>query len=692
MIKIPQNLKFSQTNTGDLSGNVHITKNISFDTEGRISLAPRLRSIFDSDTYTDIVHNTYEAITKFVRYSTKTWVIGTDSLYYISMGSTPYYLTLTKDATSGSPTSSIIGYLDGCVFQASSGSVFCVVDGTQLYYYNGSTWTTVSLGSVLSNPRLITVFENKRSLAIADVNKVLLVSDAFAVPSTASLTLPPDYYITSMDWNNQRLYIGTQNTNSKDAMIFEWDGSSAEYNISYKVEAQAVASLVRYKDGCVAVTNNGEVLYVNGGTKQIATFPIYHESKQWSFETNTSTIYMKVLGMTVDKDKIYMGVDAFYMSELNDLKSDNFENNMPAGVWCYDPKVGLYNKYTVDGALAVRTGAITTANVNTTTNIITIPSSICPDTGTPVFYDDGAKGTGTRATPLENSTRYFVIKLSGTTLKLATTKADALAGTAIDLTGTGNNVQTLVFCPNNGFGGIMERAGGVDKFRTTGSLYLGTDTFAGQLIVGGNVYKNDNSQIISILSVAKGQENRAYEITPRITSEQVKDAWQKLFLKFNPLINPDDKIIIKYRTTKPNRKLRKLYLNPTAGTWVNSTSFTTTDTNFSEVVVGDELEIVSGAGAGYLAHITEIVLATGTYTVTIDETVENIVAGNTFYYTVDNWTKLKEITATGEGLDGVSEIPLSKQSAWIQFKIELRGIDIKIEELQLIQEKFKQSA
>lgn len=694
MIKIPQNTKFSQTNTGDLSGNIHITKNINFDKEGKISLQKRLRSIFDSDTYGDLVTATSEPIRKFVKMVTgsKIWVIGSDSLYYITATTSPYILSLTKDATSGSPTT-LTTNMDGCIFQADAGEVFCVTNGSTLYYYNGTAWATVAV-TPLSFPTLVCVFENKRSLAVADQNKIALVSSAFSVPAVANLTLPPNYTITAMDWNNDRLYIAAQNVLAEDAMIFEWDGSSAEYDVGYKVESNGVSNLIRYKDGCVAITNAGELLYVNGGTKQLAVFPIFNENKQWISDGNVSSIYRRLVsgGCVVVNDKIYIGVESVYQLEYNDSTSDIFENNFPAGVWCYDPKIGLYHTYSTSASLATRTGAITTANIDTSTNIITIPSSICPDTGTPVFYDDGNKGVGTRATPLENGTRYFVIKLSGTTLKLATTKANALAGTAIDITGTGNNIQNLVFCPNNGFGGIYEDAKGVSELRSFSSFYLPTDTFASELLVGGNVYKNTNAEIVSILSVANGQENRGYFITPRITSSQVKDVWQKMFLKFQPLVNADDKIIIKYRSTKPNRKLRKKYNNSIGGTWVNSTSFTTTEPRFSEVVVGDELEVISGAGAGYLAHITQIALDTGTYTVTIDETIENIATNDAFSFTVDNWIKLKEITATAEGLDGVADISVAKQSQWIQFKVELRGIDIVIEELQLITETFKKSA
>jgi hypothetical protein len=604
-------------------------------------------------------------------------------------------MNLTKDVVLGTPVASAYN-LDICNFAVGTSNYLCAVHYNDTFkYFNGTTWTSVYLvaGTFAQH---IGVFENKRSLCIADTYKVQLVDSSLAVPAGLALSLPPNYSITGMAWNNNRMYFSTLNTNTENTLIFEWDGSSSEANIGYDAGGQQAWGITRYKDGCVCVNSLGEVLYINGGVKRLAQFPVFSDKKQWTMNDNLGQGFAPINpnGITVDEDKIYFSVDSFYFSDFNDEKSDWFENNFPSGIWCYDPKVGLHHKYSVDGARSIRTGAITTANIDVSTNIITIPSSICPDTGTPVFYDDGGKGVGTRATPLETKTRYFVIKVSGTTLKLATTRTNALAGTAIDITGTGNNVQTLIFSANNGFGGIAEKTKCLSLIETTSSGRIGMpDTFSSKLFVGSNVFTNANAVFMSIGSVVDGQENRAYEITPRIQSQGIKDVWQKLYLKFNPLVNEDDKIIVKYRTTKPKRLLRRNYRNSVGGTWVNSTSFTTTESRFSEVVVGDELEIIKGAGAGYLAHITVISLNAGTYTVTIDETVQNIAANDTFSFTVDNWIKLKVIdTDYKENTDGFAEITLGeKKTKWIQFKIELRGIDVTIEEFQLINEAFKKS-
>lgn len=677
MIKIPQDLQFSQTNLGEYSGNIYQTKNISFDKEGMITLEKRSRIVFDSVDYSFLDDGSVPGLIKFIPTSS-------DEIYFICDGgigkitagsSAPYKPTLVQETTTGVPTMDGVGENDGEWFNEN----LCVVVGTgSLYTFDGDNWTERNLTSVGS---ILTIFENKQQLAIACIgaglnlyNKVQLVDKDWAEQNF--LQLPDNYQITSMDWNNNRLYIGTFDYTTKEAILFEWDGSSAEANNGHKINSQIILSVKRYKNGVVALTAKGELLYINGGVERLAVLPIF-KNKQWSIEGNTSQIGRVVqnYGMYVDNDLIYIGLYSVYPIQSFNNTSDYFDNHFPSGIWCYDPKVGLYHRVSSGISKQQRTNAITTANVNTSTGVITVAGQTVPDTGTPVFYDDGNGGANTDITPLEFYKRYFVIKVTDTTLKLATTKSNALAGTNITLTGTGNNAQVLIFCQNADFGGIRENPQVVSYYKRAANPTFPTQIMSDLLFASKTATRTTGS-LYSIGTLVSDQENRGYIITPRIKSSNIEDVYKSLILRFKPLVNEDDKIIVKYRITKPNLKLRKIYFNSVKGTFTSATTFTTT--MFDGASIGDELEIVSGAGAGYLAHITNIVLDSGTYTVTIDETIENIAVNDTFYFVVDNWTKI-------ETLDSVSfdtkEIALGKKSKWIQFKIELRGIDTQIEDI-----------
>lgn len=79
-------------------------------------------------------------------------------------------------------------------------------------------------------------------------------------------------------------------------------------------------------------------------------------------------------------------------------------------------------------------------DVNTGTDVITVTGHPY-NTGAKVYYSAGTAAVG----GLTTATAYYVISASANTIKLATTLANALAGTAINLTSTGTGTQTLTF-------------------------------------------------------------------------------------------------------------------------------------------------------------------------------------------------------------------------------------------------------
>ena len=82
---------------------------------------------------------------------------------------------------------------------------------------------------------------------------------------------------------------------------------------------------------------------------------------------------------------------------------------------------------------------IATAKVSTANNTIEIASHNM-QTGTALTYQDGS---GTALAGLVDGTQYFAIRHTADLIKLASSLSNANAGTAINLTGTGNNAQTL---------------------------------------------------------------------------------------------------------------------------------------------------------------------------------------------------------------------------------------------------------
>jgi hypothetical protein len=105
-----------------------------------------------------------------------------------------------------------------------------------------------------------------------------------------------------------------------------------------------------------------------------------------------------------------------------------------------------------------RVTAVTTATAQATTNTLGRTATFTADTGTDIMTYTSVTSlpsnllTGTRVrvsttttlpAPLAAATDYFLIRVSDTTYKLATTYANAIAGTQIDITTTGTGTHTL---------------------------------------------------------------------------------------------------------------------------------------------------------------------------------------------------------------------------------------------------------
>lgn len=212
-------------------------------------------------------------------------------------------------------------------------------------------------------------------------------------------------------------------------------------------------------------------------------------------------------------------------------------------------------------------------------------------------------------------------------------------------------------------------------------VLLSVDKTVGNFLIGCSMFLADGSNPTAtvrhcILTVTNNDTDRAtarsgYIITSKIRTQQVREAWDGLYLLFKKLSNSTDKIVVKYRTEDPNMVGADNYdrvIYPVICTWATTTTFTTTG-DIAHISVGDEIEIMSGEGSGISATITAISIDGSTYTVTIDETVTN--ASGTFMGRFSNWTKLG--TFSTQELDWQYFSLSGIDSVWIQFKIIMFG-------------------
>lgn len=129
---------------------------------------------------------------------------------------------------------------------------------------------------------------------------------------------------------------------------------------------------------------------------------------------------------------------------------------------------------------------IAAANVSTGADTFTVGSNADKwNTGMPVTFTSGAPPA-----PLVDSTVYYIIRASATTVKLATTLANAQNGTAIDITTQGTGNHTLTY--NHAARTVGDRGGEEAHAMSSTELLLTT------------VIQNSHTHVQSISSSASG--------------------------------------------------------------------------------------------------------------------------------------------------------------------------------------------
>lgn len=654
-----------------------MTRGIDLDQEGYLRLSKRSRAIMDDSIDSDfgeVIAICFDTTT------TRYYILTAEHVFYADST----LQTFTDDASANVPTtlnarSDMVQFNDDIYVSAG------ITDG--LRRWTGSAWST-SLYALTSNTSPMCVFESKNQLAIGQANTVILINTSHTLVQT--LTLPADYTVTTLAYSNNRVYVGTRHSRDGEALVFEWDGDDTSANNGYPCGAVRIDCIKAYKNSVVAFTGEGQLLIFNGGGfTELANLPIYYTTLLYSQQGNSLTGSTSHRGMIVVGDSIYINLLALLqVSGSNDLQPF-FLNTFPGGIWCYDPAVGLYHKHKISADLRLKTDAVTTANVNTTTEIITVAGQTVPATGTPVIYDSA---NTTAIGGLTHRKKYYVIYQSDTTMKLATTKALADAGTAINLTGTGNNAQYFVFCPNRDFGGDRS-----SQSTAIAAMNLKTPhrSDGATLLFGATIFKTAAGTSVQTLNaLVDTQESRGVFVTPRLDASGIEDNFTKVTVKFKGVKTAEDVIVAKYQFVEREDSLKYLDVARTlTGTWSDANTFTSTASTLSAAKVGDEVTIHSGSGMGYTLHISAISEAGGTYTIDFEESAQNVVAAQTFIFTVENWEKMGTVTTsdvtsftnnngdiiTGNG--GAKTFDIAKNSTTMKLKFELRGEDVTIEDI-----------
>lgn len=667
----------SQTNKNDISGTIYQSRNINLDESGYIKLAEATYAQYTADDSAD--------------FDTADAMYPMENSLYINSGEV-FDGTLGVDSLTNHsgdtsrPTPNVeedVVYFNAQAVVSDGSSVYHSVEGS-------ATWATVSVsgsGFSTSNPTCLTVWDSANTLCVGNSNIVKFINTSWVVNSTI-LTLPSEYEVFSMVSSGNQLFIATRNKSGGDAKMYVVNSIKTSADSVFSAGTFEIMSVKRFKSSVVIINSLGQLMRFNGGGfDELGALPIYATGIEWADALNDYSVVSN-RAMVTDGDLVYIN-----LSSLTQNGRFRVLPNFPSGIWCYDDTIkSLYHKYSPS---YTRIQSISGLNVtvNTTDNTFTLTSGNLNScvTGMPVLFSDGS---GTLIPELKQSTCYFLIKSSSTVFKLATSYDNALAGTAIDITGTGNTGQYWYVYKTNDYGWSS-----YDNRMSVAVLnsQLFNGYFAGRLAYTAELAsKQDVSTDRTVFGgVNPFIPNRGYFITPRLNSSNIEEIYNTLYIKFRPL-GDDDKIIIKYKASSrkgiPFASKSGNTSTDSIGTWTSTSVFTTT-VDMSDVIAGDEIEVTGGVGSGHLAQISTITENAGTYTVTLSEAFPFAVANDQMYFQVDNFTILDTITSTSKNADDCfAEIPIlgiKNRSTFVQFKIELRGIATTISEMQVFHKPFR---
>lgn len=211
------------------------------------------------------------------------------------------------------------------------------------------------------------------------------------------------------------------------------------------------------------------------------------------------------------------------------------------------------------------------------------------------------------------------------------------------------------------------------------------------LLIGGGVYINYSSTTKTVIGQTISNKNRSsntgrnrgYFVTPYIPTEHVNALWNGLWMKWKKFVDSGNRIVIKWRVIEPLKDTDEndeSVLQAT-GTWASTTTFTCVVP--TGVAVGDEVEVMSGDNAGCSFNISTLSATpdgSTTITVTISEAAPTS-STNGGLFRFDNWKTETAISAT-DIANKHTPFSANGQGEFVQYKIELRGLGMEIDEIE----------
>lgn len=664
---ITPNPQYKVPNISDKFGDIIRTRNINLDLQGYAQLSPRMAMLYsendDNDFALPLAIGKY-AIGEFQ-------VLTGDRNFGVAVGTAS--ISTTEDTGSNTPQATLDS--DGAWFQGLWHA--CTATAVLSRPASGGAsqaWTSRITGLTSGVRHIIRQHKSRVQLCVSNGNVVKQYDTSYS--GTTDLTIPADYEISGMEYNNGYMGIITRlasngtTGNDNEAMFYQWSGASTSANISIGLGSDAGIAIFAYKSSFVVVTRSGELKYFNGaGFQTIATFPFYFTQHTFGDAQNNNALGNVFGYVAGDNIHINFGNDISIVSRDGARTLKTF----PAGIWCYDPAVGLYQMYSPSISKLSMT-AVTAADVNISTNILTTSDTV-PSTGNIARFIS----TGTAPDGISINQDYYVIKVSSTTFKLAETREHARNGTAIDITSQGADTHRFIVIEHNDYGASQYLyPGACGSVGDVGNNYpIYTDIIAGARLNG-----TDGSDFDTLSIAVPWLENVGVIETRRYSSEVSEDAERGFEIRFKPLNN--DSSIRVYSKTEDVLSFPLSTYNDSA-TWLGTNILTTArDLTAAQTYLESGgavlMEILSGAGGGNVVAVTSIKCEGGVCSVELEEDVFGVQSGYVCDFIIDNYRHEYTITSDNNEAGYVNVMTDMSASKFAQFLIVPVGYDVTIEQ------------
>ena len=351
-ILIPnQEGKISQPNKGDLTGNIWASWNMDFvSNPGTIRVSPQTQMLYSSLTSTAMIYPLQFVEGNFDTTTTdkRIWAIFNGAVYY--SGTAANLATLTRDYSAPSPSNAISDAVEwnGNLIVSTTTNLAKLTAGT----WDNTWWTGVGtlnqsalnadvphpLGKGFNNLLLIGDYNSTYGASVYSVD----TSNAVSTGASAKLILGFDYQVIWIRSSSNMIYVGCRNINGGRAKVFAWDGYSQNYNYDYKISGSECFAGVVHNEVPYTMNERGELLALTGSAfTQVACLPVfnrdYNITSSWSIPVAVSRN-----GMTVQDNRIHI----LLVATVTNSENTYLENQL-SGVWCYDPEIGLFHRYSI---------------------------------------------------------------------------------------------------------------------------------------------------------------------------------------------------------------------------------------------------------------------------------------------------------------------------------------------------------